>query len=486
MYSAFNLQPAASVGTVCLVAALALQGCGGGGDNVLAEPQNVDVLESAALYWDAPLTPSSRLAGGTCTDLRQKQFIRSYLDEVYLWPERVQRLDARAFTDAQRYFAAILAPPSLDRFSYSSSQAEADAWEVGAAFDAGIHWTNTGSSNAPLWRVSRVDPDSPADRQGIQRGDTLVGKVSNNLKALVGPYYYNFTYQRNGVLTTVSLTPTVVTEDPVGDHRLITAADGRQIGYLAFDAHFGNAQDQLIEQIEALKKAQVRDVVIDLRYNTGGYLFVAASLASMLAPQSTVQTRPVFERLQPNLKQQALYASSVLLMSPTVLYSLDGALYRENTSLPNLNLNRVYVLTSDRTCSASESLVNGLRGIGLTVELIGNTTCGKPYGMLRRDNCGVAYFPIEFRGVNALGRSDFLNGFEPTCQVADDLDHARGSLDEAMLKAALNHMETGSCPASYLKASPLLSAIQKSAPSTASTETPPQRTRPGLSLRLPP
>jgi len=266
---------------------------------------------------------------------------------------------------------------------------------------------------------------------------------------------------------------------------LITLND-HQIGYLAFDAHFGDAQDQLIKQLQKLKDAQVSEMVVDLRYNRGGYLFIAASLASMLAPQNTVQTQPVFERLQPNAKQQTLYKDSVLLMSPSVLFSLDGAIYRQNASLPNLNLDRVYVLTSGSTCSASESLVNGLRGIGVKVVLIGNTTCGKPYGMLRRDNCGVAYFPIEFRGVNAQGSGDFLNGFEPSCRVADDLDHERGSPDEAMLKAALTHIQTGNCPALTLASSPELALTQKSAQRIGSLEAPPQRTRPGLSLRMPP
>jgi hypothetical protein len=50
--------------------------------------------------------------------------------------------------------------------------------------------------------------------------------------------------------------------------------------------------------------------------------------------------------------------------------------------LPTLNLKRLYVLTSPSTCSASESLINGLRGADFPVVQVGTTTCGKPYGML--------------------------------------------------------------------------------------------------------
>ena len=63
-----------------------------------------------------------------------------------------------------------------------------------------------------------------------------------------------------------------------------------------------------------------------------------------------------------------------------------------NTPLPTLNLSRVYVITGSGTCSASESVINSLRGVGVTVYQIGSTTCGKPYGFYPTDNCGTTYF----------------------------------------------------------------------------------------------
>ena len=65
-----------------------------------------------------------------------------------------------------------------------------------------------------------------------------------------------------------------------------------------------------------------------------------------------------------------------------------------NTPLPNLGLNRVYVLASAGTCSASESVINGLRGIDVEVIVLGSSTCGKPYGFTAKDNCGLSYFPV--------------------------------------------------------------------------------------------
>jgi hypothetical protein len=125
--------------------------------------------------------------------------------------------------------------------------------------------------------------------------------------------------------------------------------------------------------------------------------------------------------------------------------------------LPTLNLSRVYVLAQSGTCSASEAIINGLRGVNVDVVLIGGKTCGKPYGFTAKDNCGISYFPIEFAGVNAKGFGDYADGFEPGigtsqrlvngCVVDDDLDHALGDTQEAMLAAALNHTSTGQCPA---------------------------------------
>ena len=87
----------------------------------------------------------------------------------------------------------------------------------------------------------------------------------------------------------------------------------------------------------------------------------------------------------------------------------------------------MYVLSSNLTCSSSESIINGLRGVDVQVVVVGQTTCGKPYGFHRRDNCGFAYFPIEFKGANAKGFGDYINGFTPTCPVAASATAVPGS-----------------------------------------------------------
>ncbi len=126
--------------------------------------------------------------------------------------------------------------------------------------------------------------------------------------------------------------------------------------------------------------------------------------------------------------------------------------------LPSLGLPRVFVLTSESTCSASESIVNGLRGVGVQVVEIGGTTCGKPYGFYPQDNCATTYFSIEFQGVNAQGFGDYPDGFSPAntpsapgvvvpgCSVADDFTHGLGDPAEGRLATALAYRADQGCP----------------------------------------
>src|SRR5207253_6520166 len=125
------------------------------------------------------------------------------------------------------------------------------------------------------------------------------------------------------------------------------------------------------------------------------------------------------------------------------------------TPLPALDLPRVFVLTGPGTCSASESVLNSLDGVGVQVIQIGATTCGKPYGFYPEDNCGITYFSIQFKGVNAKGFGDYADGFVPAgtgaagllgCQVADDFAHQLGDPAEARLAAALGYAAGQPCP----------------------------------------
>ena len=116
------------------------------------------------------------------------------------------------------------------------------------------------------------------------------------------------------------------------------------------------------------------------------------------------------------------------------------------------------ILSTDDTCSASESVINGLRGVGVEVVLIGDRTCGKPYAFIGQDNCGITYYPIQSQGQNALGFGGYEDGFMPQdatyelgapipgC-VAPDVDVFAdlGDPTEVMTQMALDYLQTGTC-----------------------------------------
>jgi carboxyl-terminal processing protease len=116
-------------------------------------------------------------------------------------------------------------------------------------------------------------------------------------------------------------------------------------------------------------------------------------------------------------------------------------------------LPRVVVITSGGTASASELLVNGLRPF-VDVVLVGETTYGKPYGFVPRDNCGTTYNAVQFESLNSQGVGGYTTGFAPTCAAPDDLDHALGDAAENRVRVALDYIKTGQCTTSLALGAP--------------------------------
>ncbi|MDE2221310.1 MAG: peptidase, partial [Gammaproteobacteria bacterium] len=240
-------------------------------------------------------------------------------------------------------------------------------------------------------------------------------------------------------------------------------------GYLLFNDHLATSEQLLVNAFTTLQAAGVNDLVLDIRYNGGGYLDIASEVAYMIAgPGPTAGM--TFELTQFNSKHPAVDPVTGMAIAPLPFEpTTQGYSTTAGQALPHLDLPRVFVLTGADTCSASESIINSLRGVGVTVVQIGSTTCGKPYGFYPQDNCGTTYFSIEFRGVNAMNFGDYTDGFSPQnapkptnaplpgCSVADDLGHALGNASEARLAAALNYIVTpGACPAATGLAKSLL------------------------------
>lgn len=482
-----------------LTAAL-LSACGGGGGETTVAPTPAvdtaptpaatpEALQPSATFAQqcAPANaeaPAARRVGSLTTE---KRWIRSYFDEAYLWPEDVPAVNAAAaaYSSAatgadvgaslDAYFDALRSPVKTDsgkkrdQFSFMLSTAEwRQTSEAGVEAGYGVEW-NLGSPTPPRRiRVAYVEPGGVAALAGLRRGDELVSvdgvpadvddrvgidKLNEALYPTASGIGHSFVVSRDGMMQTArTLRTAEAAKKPVLLRQVVTAADGAKVGHLVFNDHVLPAEAQLIEAVDHFKAQGIDDLVLDLRYNGGGYLFIASELSYMIAGPARTQGK-VFERLSYNRKRSA-EARDTPFYNASCIMNADWDC-TDVKPLPTLNLNRVYVLTQRGTCSASEAIINGLRGVDVEVIQIGGQSCGKPYGFTAKDNCGYSYFPIEFVGVNAKGFGDYADGFAPGtgggrklpgCEVADDFGRALGDPAEGMLAAALNYRATGQCP----------------------------------------
>jgi carboxyl-terminal processing protease len=270
---------------------------------------------------------------------------------------------------------------------------------------------------------------------------------------------HTFTVQDNGSSTTraVTLTSATITSIPVQNVHTINTGTGT-VGYMLFNDHLASSEQQLIAAFTTLANAGATDLVLDIRYNGGGYLDIASEVAYMIAGPAATAGK-TFEATQFNDQYTTTNPLSGQPLTPVPFHSAaEGFSAAPGQPLPTLNLTRVFVLTGNDTCSASESIINSLRGINVDVIQVGSVTCGKPYGFYATDNCGTTYFSIQFKGVNAKGFGDYSDGFAPNnstdpfatkipgCSVSDDFGHALGNTAESRLAAALNYRTTQSCP----------------------------------------
>ena len=158
---------------------------------------------------------------------------------------------------------------------------------------------------------------------------------------------------------------------------------------------------------------------------------------------STLTAGRTFERIVFNDKYPSRNPITNEVLTPTPFHTTSqGFSGAPGRALPTLNLDRVYVLTGPGTCSASESIINGLRGVNVQVYVIGSTTCGKPYGFYPADNCGTTYFSIQFRGENAANFGDYTDGFSPANQPSPR-HHAARLLRGRRLHASARRSDRG-------------------------------------------
>lgn len=297
-------------------------------------------------------------------------------------------------------------------------------------------------------RVLYVLPNSPAAVAGLNRGDWIVGFDGSN-DNIKGTEYNRLL---KGIAIQLTATP-----DPRDSKAYRTAAlsashamednplyvsttieeGGRKIGYLLYN-HFttgpGDYTDRTYDkEMERIFKdfanQGVNEFVLDLRYNGGGYLISANVLAALLVPEQNKNAVFCIDTDNKG-RQSKRYFNS------------------ENTTT-HLKLNRLYVLTSSSTASASEAVINGLTPF-LEVILIGEKTEGKNVGSVHyaKDEYEWALQPIIMRITSSDTSYDYSGGL-PADILCDEFDEDQnttdqllplGNKDEFMLEKAIEQI----------------------------------------------
>lgn len=420
--------------------------------------------------------------------LLEKFWLRSWTEETYLFNTEVVDRDPAEFNTPIAYFdvlRTLASTPSgrpKDEFHFSTPTAQF-LQERNAVPTASYGAEFVILSRTPPRRavVRFTEPSSPASAlvggaPVLRRGTEIlqvdgidlvngaasqaeIDSLNNGLfPRTVGEVHTLVVRDPGGAPRTVTLTSAAIAARAVNRTSVIDTADGR-VGYVLLNTFNTFASEQQIhDAVQAFRRDGVRDLVLDLRYNGGGLLAVASQLGFMTAGPARTTGR-VFERLRFNANAGLQNPVTGQPNQPTPFYSTGlGFSLNNGAPLPSLDLGRVFILSTDETCSASESVLNGLRGIDVEVVLIGGRTCGKPFGFYPQDNCGATYFTIQFQGVNDRGFGDYADGFlpgdstepfgvrVPGCTVADDLSRELGDPQEALLAAALSYRSGGGCP----------------------------------------
>ena len=403
--------------------------------------------------------------------LEVQDFVWKGMNLYYLWQEEVPDLaddrfanqtELNAFLDGYDDPAALFqhlrVSPTIDRFSaIFSDYTVLEGVLSGTTKNNGVDFElryKPGSTTDLFGWVRYILPNSDASGKPIARGDIFYAVdgtplTINNYQTLLAPetYMLNLADYDNGNITpngeSISLTKAVYSENPVLVNTVIDSGT-HKIGYLMYNGFYPNYEGQLNNAIGMLQAAGITELVLDLRYNSGGSVDTATRLASMITGQFTGQ---LFAKEQWNSKAQEYFETQ----NPGALINNFTASLGSGAGINNLNLNKVYILTTRATASASELVINGLAPY-IDVVQIGNNTIGKNVGSItlydspdfgregRNPDHTWAMQPIVLKIVNKDGFGDYQeNGLAPDYPLLEDLGNldVLGSTTEPLLSTAI-------------------------------------------------
>ncbi|MCU7548917.1 S41 family peptidase [Chitinophagaceae bacterium LB-8] len=373
---------------------------------------------------------------------KQKDTALMFSKDLYLWYSQIpSTFNARSYSDLaglmkgiRQYSKESGFSNPVDRWSFAIKKEE---WAQISSGGSGNFGLNVSFNEEKDLRVKAVDVSSPAGKAGIRRGWQIIAINGNsNISTDNADFIANnvlnsptasFTFLKPDGTTTNIRLATTSTQDHSVYLDTVYNYGGKKIGYFVFNSFLGDTvkiYEQFLQTFNRFANAKISDLIVDLRYNGGGYVSVQQKLANYLAPNS---------------------ANGGLMMKQT----FNDKFPDYNTTdyfekIGTLNLPRIIFIVSNSTASASELLINNLKPY-MEVKLVGpSNTYGKPVGYFPIEVGDWDIFPISFRSTNKNGDGNFFNGLAVNSQVKDDLNKDWGDLEEACLARSIRYLTTGS------------------------------------------
>ncbi len=409
------------------------------------------ILLLATLFLGYSCKDADDASNGASTDeAKINEWIKDEMDYWYYWNEEIPAASELDFTSDPEDFFESLLYTSKDRWSYITDDYTEllTSSKKSSQLNMGYMPYFVVFSNQPnrvYIIVLYVEKGSPAEEAGLERGN-LISQIDGEKLTTINYYekyaqtsytlsYYpsvypddNETYQEQEI----SLSSASYTASPVLCDSVYTVSNST-LGYVALsEFSYSTAfSDPIAEVFADFAAKNVSDVIVDLRYNGGGYLTSAQWLTSNLAPASNVLNEDVLVRLSYNSIIEELISEE------------DKTIYFD-ASVSSLNPENVIFLTADGTASASELSITGLMPYVNTL-IIGDTTVGKNVGSIpiymeddeeRFHQYGIQ--PIVLQYANAEGYTDFTDGLIPDIALEENITnlYAFGDADDPLLNAA--------------------------------------------------
>ena len=388
----------------------------------------------------------------SCSNRDQKRFVRDATMDWYLWNDLLPgTVKVKNFETPEDVLASLISVQPLDDFSYIGS-AVADAAFFGAGLyeGFGFSWQWVATEDA---RLTRVFQGSPAAAAGFSRGQRIVAldgrtiaeiEAAEGINAALQPSTVDFTLRETDGVTefTVTVTKDIVTIDPVPRWELIPTAGGTPVGYVELSTFISTANETLDTVFAEFLANDVTDVIVDLRYNSGGLVSTAELLGDLLGG---------------SVAENLIFSETLFNADRSENYDTEDFFDRLGNSI---NLSRLVVIATGATASASELVTNGMEP-HVDVTIVGDNTFGKPVGQVGFEFCGNILRLTAFQTVNADGFGDYFGGLPVDCAADDDLTVPVGDAADPNMIAAMSYLETGACPAAPAAAAKFRSPVRQ-------------------------